>query len=135
MWKQPNNCIFGQTLPFNQHIKHIAKTAFFHLRTVARLRPSLSFSAAETLTHAFTTSRLGYCSSLIHGSSSKTLKKLQYIQNSAAHLLRPLITPVLHNCHWLPHPTAYSQSSSVNTLPLQPPVVLCCFLCSSGVVY
>ncbi|XP_073328899.1 uncharacterized protein [Pagrus major] len=101
--------IMDSTLSFEQHISRLTQTAFFHLKNIARLRPLLSFSAAETLIHAFITSRLDYCNSILYGSSSKVLNKLQYIQNSAARLLthtrsREHITPVLQNLHWLPVP-------------------------------
>ena len=99
--------IFDSNLTFEPHINQITKTAYFHLRNVARLRPFLSFSAAETLIHAFVTSRLDYCNSVLFGSTSKVLNKLQLIQNSAARLLTRTcshdhITPVLRNLHWLP---------------------------------
>ena len=99
--------IFDPTLTFLPHVNHVTKTAFFHLRNIARLRPSLTPSAAETLIHAFISSRLDYCNSILHGITSKTLNKLQYVQNSAARLLtstrsRDHITPVLHHLHWLP---------------------------------
>ncbi|XP_075963092.1 uncharacterized protein LOC142966290 [Anarhichas minor] len=101
--------MFDSNLSFEHHVKQITRTAFFHLKNIARLRPSLSSSAAETLIHAFITSRIDYCNSILHGTSSKILNKLQYIQNSAARLLthtrsRDHITPVLQNLHWLPVP-------------------------------
>uniref|UniRef100_UPI00358F988E uncharacterized protein n=1 Tax=Myxine glutinosa TaxID=7769 RepID=UPI00358F988E len=101
--------IFDQTLSFDKYTKQITKSAFFHLKNIARLRSSLSSTAAETLIHAFITSRLDYCNSLLYGSPSKITNKLQYIQNSAARLLthsrtRDHITPVLYKLHWLPIP-------------------------------
>ncbi|XP_061585698.1 uncharacterized protein LOC133450813 [Cololabis saira] len=101
--------ILDSNLSFQHHVNHITRTAFFHLKNIARLRPSLSFSTAETLIHAFITSRLDYCNSILYGSTSKVLNKLQYIQNSAARLLthtrsRDHITPVLQKLHWLPIP-------------------------------
>ena len=67
----------------------------------------MTHSAAETLIHAFISSRLDYCNSILYGTTTKTLNKLQYIQNSAARLLtstrsRDHITPILRDLHWLP---------------------------------
>src|SRR4029434_11329968 len=86
---------------------HITKTAFFHLKNVARLQPSLSFATTQTLIHALITSRLDYCNSILYGSPNTVLNELQYVQNSAACLLTSTrrcehITPVLRNLHWLP---------------------------------
>ncbi|XP_045906087.1 uncharacterized protein LOC123971372 [Micropterus dolomieu] len=103
------NLVFDSNLTFEHYINHVTRTAFFHLKNSARLRPSLTFSAAETLIHAFITSRIDYCNSILYGSPAKAQNKLQYIQNSAARLLtttrtRDNITLVLQNLHLLPVP-------------------------------
>ncbi|KAI3374526.1 hypothetical protein L3Q82_021012, partial [Scortum barcoo] len=47
----------------------------------------LSQSDAEKLVHAFVSSRLDYCNSLLSGCPNKSLKTLQLVQNAAARVL------------------------------------------------
>ena len=99
--------IFDQDLTFNSHVKQISRTAFFHLRNISKIRHILSQKDAEKLVHAFVTSRLDYCNSLLAGCSNKSLRSLQLIQNAAARVLtktkkRDHITPALAALHWLP---------------------------------
>ena len=94
-------------LAFNEHITNIARIAFLHPRSIAKLRNALSLQDAEKLVHAFITSRLDYCNTLLSGCSSKSLNKLQLVQNAAARVLTRTrkfdhISPVLSNLHWLP---------------------------------
>ncbi len=79
--------IFDAQLTFNSHFKNITKVAFFHLRNIARIRPFLSRPDAERLIHAFITSQLDYCNSLFGGLPASSVKRLQYIQNSASRVL------------------------------------------------
>ena len=99
--------IFDQDISFNANLKQTSRTAFFHLRNIAKIRNILSQNDAEKLVHAFVTSRLDYCNSLLSGCSNKSLKTLQLIQNAAARVLtrtkkRDHISPVLASLHWLP---------------------------------
>uniref|UniRef100_A0A669DXW8 Reverse transcriptase domain-containing protein n=1 Tax=Oreochromis niloticus TaxID=8128 RepID=A0A669DXW8_ORENI len=99
--------IFDQDMSFNAHIKQICKTAFFYLRNICKVRNILSLSDAEKLVHAFITSRLDYCNSLLSGCPKNSLKSLQLIQNAAARVLtgtrkREQISPVSASLHWLP---------------------------------
>ena len=57
--------------------------------------------------HAFITSRLDYCNGLMYGIPQTLLRKLQYIENTAARIVsntprREHITPILKALHWLP---------------------------------
>ncbi len=57
--------LFNSNLSFDSHVSSICKTAFFHLKNISK--PMLSMSNAETLIHAFMTSRLDYCNALLGG--------------------------------------------------------------------
>ncbi|XP_042341350.1 uncharacterized protein LOC121942262, partial [Plectropomus leopardus] len=99
--------LFDQDLSFASHIKQTSRTAFFHLRNIAKIRHILSQTDAEKLVHAFVTSRLDYCNSLLFGCPNKSLRSLQLVQNAAARVLtrskkRDHISPVLASLHWLP---------------------------------
>jgi len=60
-----------------------------------------------TLIHAFVTSKLENCNSILYGLPKYAIKKLQSVQNAAARLItlskkHDHITPLLINLHWLP---------------------------------
>ncbi|TWW62345.1 hypothetical protein D4764_04G0009920 [Takifugu flavidus] len=98
---------FDQNLSFNSHIKLVSRSAFFHLRNISKIRKLLTWPDAEKLIHAFVTSRLDYCNSLLSGCPNDSLRGLQLIQNAAARVLtgidkRDHITPVMASLHWLP---------------------------------
>ena len=99
--------LFDPDLSFKAHINQACRTAFFHLRNIAKIRNILSNNDAEKLIHAFVTSRLDYCNSLLAACPKNSLKSFQLVQNAAARLLtgtnrREHITPVLQALHWLP---------------------------------
>ncbi len=98
--------ILDSNLSFENHISHVTKTAFFHLRNIAKLRNMLTVSDAEKLVHAFMTSRLDYCNALLSGCPASSINK-QIVQNAAAIVLTRSrkydnITPILQSLHWLP---------------------------------
>ncbi len=72
--------LLDSNLSFENHISHVTKTAFFHLRNIAKLRNMLSFSDAEKLVHGFVTSRLDYCNALLGGCPASSINKLQIVQ-------------------------------------------------------
>jgi hypothetical protein len=99
--------LFDQDLSFKAHINQACKTAFFHLRNIAKIRNILPKSDAEKLIHAFVSSRLDYCNCLLAACPKSSLRSFQLVQNAAARLLtrtkrREHITPVLKSLHWLP---------------------------------
>ena len=94
-------------LTMSDHVAHLSRTCFFQLRQIRAIRQSLTTDATKTLVHAFVSSRLDYCNSLLNNISDSLLNKLQRIQNAAARLVSGRrkfdhITPVLRELHWLP---------------------------------
>ena len=94
-------------LSMDLQINNICKTAFFHLRYIAKIRKFLSYRQCEVLIHAFVSSKLDHCNVLLSGLQKSQVKRLQYVQNSAARLLTSTsryehVTPVLRSLHWLP---------------------------------
>ncbi len=99
--------ILGSDLSFSSHVKAVTKSAYYHLKNIARIRCFVSSQDLETLVHAFITSRVDYCNGLLTGLPKKTIRQLQLIQNAAARILTRTrktehITPVLRSLHWLP---------------------------------
>ncbi len=94
--------ILDSNLSFENHISNVTKTAFFHIRNIAKLRNMWSVSDAEKLVHAFMTSRLDYCNALLGGCPASSINKLQIVQNAAARVLTRSrkydhITPILQS--------------------------------------
>ena len=109
----PTRCVrnlgswFDSELTMNIHITRTCSAAFFHLHNIKRMSNFFSRDSLLTLVHAFVTSRLDYCNSLLYGLPKTRLTKLQRVQNAAARLVSNTrrfehITPVLRQLHWLP---------------------------------
>ncbi len=99
--------ILETDLSFSSHVKAVTKSAYYHLKNIARIRCFVSSHDLEKLVHAFITSRVDYCNGLLTGLPKKTIRQLQLIQNAAARILTRTrksehITPVLRSIHWLP---------------------------------
>ena len=96
----------AQTL-FLNHFSRTSKSAFFHLHNIRRISKYLDQESLLTLTHAFITSRLDYCNSLLYGAPVTQIEKVQRIQNAAARLITRSpkfchMGPILRQLHWLP---------------------------------
>ena len=66
---------------------NLDESVFFHPPNIRRVRKYLSIESAEKLIHAFITSRLDYCNTLLYGLPYCALNKLQRVQNAAARVL------------------------------------------------
>ena len=99
--------MFDTNMKMDVHVENICRVSYYHLKNISDIRKYLSKDSAQKLVHAFVTSRLDYCNSLLYGTSSILLSKLQWVQNMAARIVAlkgkyEHITPVLKDLHWLP---------------------------------
>ncbi len=94
--------ILETDLSFSSHIKAVTKSAYYHLKNIARFRSFVCSQDLEKLVHAFITSRVDYCNGLHTGLPKKTIRQLHLIQNTAARIKSEHITSVLGSLHWLP---------------------------------
>ena len=94
-------------LTMNAHVSNIARTCYFELRRLASIRRFLTSTATATLVSAFVLSRIGYCHSLLFGSTHDVTSHLQRKQSYAARVILLLpksssITIHIKSLHWLP---------------------------------
>ena len=71
--------IFDNHFFFNDHVASICKSSFYHLRNISYIRKYLSSTTTEILIHAFVSSKLDYCNSLLYGLPNYQVKKLQHV--------------------------------------------------------
>ena len=74
-------------LTMNAHVSNIAQTCYIELCRMASIRTFLTSTATATLVSAFTLSRIGYCDSLLFGSTHDVTSHLQRIQNYAPRVI------------------------------------------------
>ena len=96
------------TLSLDKHVTHICKSLFYSIRNISRIGNFLSLQTAKILAHAFVTSKLDNCNSMLYGLPKNSLQRLQYVFNSAAGLvtmwrkLDHVTLLQLFQLHWLP---------------------------------
>ena len=89
------------------HVLSVCKSSFIHIRNLSRIKEFLDSSSLERLVHAFITTKLDYCNSLLCGAPSTLVNKRQRIQNISTRIISwhgrcEHITPILISLHWLP---------------------------------
>ena len=89
------------------HVLSVCKSSFIQIRNLGRIKKFPDSSSLERLVHAFITTKLDYCNSLLGGAPSTIINKLQRIQNIVARIITghgrcEHITLVLKSLRWLP---------------------------------
>ena len=59
--------ILDNSISMDAHINQVCKAAFYHIHNIRRVSKYFSQECLKTLIHAFVTSRLDYCNSLLYG--------------------------------------------------------------------
>ena len=70
---------FDSQLSMSSHISKLCSSAFFHLHNISCIRKFLSRVETKSLVHAFVTSRVDYCNSLLYGLLASQLNKVQEV--------------------------------------------------------
>src|SRR6218665_4044795 len=75
------------TKSFSLHISQLTRSCYYQLRQLRVASRSLSCSAAAALVHAFVTSRLDHCSSILAGLPLAQTARLDRVLRCAARLI------------------------------------------------
>jgi hypothetical protein len=100
--------LLDNKLTMKDHVDKICRSSFYQLRQLRTIRKSLPSDACQTLIHAFVTSRLDYCNSLLYGISSTLIKRLDSVFRCAARLVMRkmkfdhISSDMRDVLHWLP---------------------------------
>ena len=99
---------FDSQLTMRTHVQRICRSTFDQLRQLQSIHPLFSETSCSALVHAFITSRLDYCSSLLAGIGDSLIAQLQSEMRVAARfVLRrskfdPISADIHDRLHWLP---------------------------------
>ena len=99
--------ILDDELNFKEQVTKVAKSGFLSIRKLTKIKAFLTFDQLRTSVSALVFSNIDYCNSLYFGIHATLLMKLQYVQNSAARLIRKRnhfygsTDEVIRHCHWL----------------------------------
>ena len=72
---------FDAKLTMATHITRTCNSASYYLHNLRRIRKYLSRENTKTLVHAFISSRIDYCNSLLYGVPEYQINKLQRVQH------------------------------------------------------
>ena len=94
-------------LTFNQHVTSVTKSCYYHIRSFRHIRPNLTTDMAKTVAVSLVGSRLDYANSVLVGTSTSNINRLQRVQNTIARVVtlqkkHDHVSQTLRDLHWLP---------------------------------
>ena len=108
--------VFNENMTLESHVAAICKSAFFHIRNIARFKQYLSQANIETLIHEFVTCKLVHCNSLLIGFTFRIVL-LGLVVGGRKY---DSVTSVLRQLHWLP-----IEKRIVYRINCSQPIMLC----------
>ena len=69
--------MFDQCIKMYEHVTSLSQAAYYHLKNIHCLKTFLTREALLTVFHAFVTTRIDYCNSLLYGISYYNINCLQ----------------------------------------------------------
>ncbi|XP_077998734.1 uncharacterized protein LOC144451705 [Glandiceps talaboti] len=99
--------MFDSRMDMEKQVTQVCKSSYYHIKNIGKIRKYLTDDAVKLLVHAFVTSRVDYCNSLLYRIPLSSIRKHQLVQNTAVQFITKTrkydhITGVLQNLHWLP---------------------------------
>ena len=79
--------ILDCSLSMKKHVSNLCSSASFALRNIRSIRNYLDKNRLERLVHAFISSKIDYCNSILYRLTNKEINKIQRIQNASARLI------------------------------------------------
>ena len=62
---QNRGIIFDKCVNLTDHVTSVCRASYYHLKNICSLKPLLSREALVTVVHAFVTSHIDYCNSVL----------------------------------------------------------------------
>ena len=75
------------TMSMATYVSRTRRTAYAQLRSISRIRSSLTVSARKTLVHALVTSKLDFGNAALYGINGSLLHRLEIFQRAAARVV------------------------------------------------
>jgi len=95
-------------LTLNSHVSSVCKSSFYSIKALRHIRPVLTCDMARAVAASLTQTRLDFANSVLLGTSSSNINKLQRVQNCLARVVlldqSSPATSFLLQLHWLPVP-------------------------------
>ena len=79
--------LLDNTMSIMNQVHHVCQVAYCHPHSITLIRRCLTANVYKTIVNALIMSHLDYCNAMLYGLPETQLRKLQMVQNSAAHLI------------------------------------------------